>query len=117
MYIHSQVNGILDKHIPGNPERPSLLELERNTSLALHFGHPFIMDGMRPVVPNFEFVGMMNCKAAEPLPTDLKKYVDGAKDGLIYVSFGSVLQVSVDPFIVHHVFIVIISRSGFGNVG
>lgn len=89
-----KVDKLLDKHFPGE-ERPSLIELEKNMSLAFSFAHPFIFDGNRPMVPNFITVGMMNCRPALPLPDDLKKFMDeGSKHGVIYVSFGSVLQVN-----------------------
>lgn len=92
-YIHKQTNAILDEVFPG-VERPNLLELERNASLALHFGHPLIMDGNRPYAPNFISLGMMNCREAKELPKDLKTYMDDAPEGVIYVSFGSVVKAS-----------------------
>ena len=88
----SQGNALLDEQFPGE-ERPSFLELESNASLTLHFGHPLMMDGLRPVSPNFQYIGMMNCRPAEPLPKDLKDFMDSSTEGVIYVSFGSVLKV------------------------
>ena len=49
------------------------------------------MDGLRPMSPNYVQVGMMNCRDPKPLPKDLKDFLDGADDGAIFVSFGSVL--------------------------
>ena len=54
--ILNGVNGLLDKHFPGET-RPTLLELERNISLAFTFGHPFILDGWSPMVPNSVHLG------------------------------------------------------------
>lgn len=34
---------------------------------------------------------MMNCKPPKPLPKNLQDFLDGAQDGAILVSFGSVL--------------------------
>ncbi len=83
---------LLDKHFPGE-ERLPLLDIERNTSLVLHYGHPLITDGMRPISPNFQYIGMMNCKEAQPLPKDLADFMESGKEhGVIFVSFGSVLQ-------------------------
>ena len=68
------------KHFPGFEDEdatPDLLAIERNASLGLHFGHPLLMDGNRPVSPNFVTVGMMNCKPAKELPKDLKVYILG----------------------------------------
>ena len=52
---------VLDNAFP-NVSRPLLSDLERNASLAINFGHPLLMDGLRPVAPNYVFVGMMNCR-------------------------------------------------------
>ena len=91
-YLLKKGEELLDKHFPGEHRVP-LIELDRNTSLALHYGHPMIMDGMRPLSPNFQYIGMMNCKAPEPLPKDLADFMDGGSEhGVIYVSFGSVLK-------------------------
>jgi hypothetical protein len=55
------VEDVLDRHFPG-VDRPRLLEMEKSASLTLHFGHPFILDGLRPIAPNYVYVGMMNCR-------------------------------------------------------
>lgn len=87
-YMLGSIERILDKHFPGET-RPSLLELERNASLGLHFGHFAMMDGIRPLAPNFVYIGMMNCKEPKPLPEDLAQFLDsGEEHGVIYVAFG-----------------------------
>lgn len=63
-----KVDALLDKHFPGE-RRPGLLEMEANTSLAFAFGHPLIKDGMRPISPNFQYLGMMICQES-PYPLD-----------------------------------------------
>ena len=63
-YILGKANELLDKHFPGD-ERPNLLDLERNASVAFGFGHPLIMDGWRPTNPNYVNLGMMNCRYIE----------------------------------------------------
>ena len=65
-YILGSLEAMIDEHVKDAPRssRPALLDLERNASLGLHFGHPFLMDGLRPVAPNFVFVGMMKDRAA-----------------------------------------------------
>ena len=84
---------ILQKHFP-NEEIPDLVELERTASLSFSFGHPLLMDGWRPLAPNHVFLGMMNCKKVKQLdPNDkIRKYLDEATDGVIYVSFGTVIK-------------------------
>ena len=51
-----QSNQILDKHFPGEI-RPNLLDLEKNASVAFSFGHPLILDGWSPMVPNYVQLG------------------------------------------------------------
>ena len=87
IFIVRELEAILDEHFP-NEQRPPLLELEKNASLALQFGHPLILDGLRAIAPNYIYVGMMNCRPAKPLPKDLKKFLDEAKEGVVYISFG-----------------------------
>ena len=55
------------------------------------------MGGMRPVPPNIVYCGMMQCREPKDLPDDLKQYMDSAKEGVVFVSFGSVLQGSQIP--------------------
>ena len=86
-YMLGKVEQLLDRHFPGEQRKP-LLELERNASLSLTFGHPLIADGLRPVAQNFVYIGMMNCKEPQTLPDDLQSFMDGGKDGVVYVSFG-----------------------------
>ena len=78
-FMMNYYDSVLDKFLPHDqrPQRPSLPELENEIGLALHFGNPMIMDGLRPVAPNFVMVGMLNCKPAKPLPNDLKKFIEG----------------------------------------
>jgi hypothetical protein len=62
-------------------ERPNLIALERNTSLALGFGHPLLMDGWRPMAPNFVPIGMMNCRPTKPFPEgcNFRTFLDAEK--------------------------------------
>ena len=84
---------ILKKYFPGE-EIPDLTELEKRASLSMSFGHPLIMDGWRPTAPNHVNLGMMNCKEPKKMdPKDMiTKFLDEATDGVIYVSFGTVIK-------------------------
>ena len=90
-------DAILDKHFPNDPPRPSLLDLERNLSLALSFGHPFLLDGFEPVVPNYVDVGMLNCQPAKGFKKGDKigDFISKSQNGVIFVSFGSALETSL----------------------
>ncbi len=92
LYFIPKGEAILDKNFPGETRSP-LLQMETNVSLGLHYGHPLLMDGMHPMSPNYQYIGMMNCRPAEALPKDLADFMDSGKEhGVILVSFGSVLQ-------------------------
>lgn len=52
------VEAIIDEYFPEDSgHRPSLSDLERQAGLAFHFGHPLLMDGLRPVSPNYIMIG------------------------------------------------------------
>ena len=98
MYILSNDYKILNKHFP-NEEIPDLIELEKNASLSMSFSHPLIMDGWRPYAPNHVNLGMMNCKGVKKLAPEDKigQFLDSAKEGVVYVSFGSMISASLMP--------------------
>ena len=98
MYILNNDYKILNKHFP-NEEIPDLIELEKNASLSMSFSHPLIMDGWRPYAPNHVNLGMMNYKGVKKLAPEDKigQFLDSAKEGVVYVSFGSVISASLMP--------------------
>jgi len=75
----------------------SIENIESTASIVLAQGNPLIMSGLRPIPPTVVYCGMMQCKPAQPLPQDLQKFMDDATEGVLYVSFGSVLQGSQVP--------------------
>ncbi len=60
-------------------------------SLAFTFGHPFLIDGFEPTVPNHIMLGMMNCKPARGFKKgdQIGDFIEKSKNGVIYMSFGS----------------------------
>ncbi len=88
--VLNQVNALLDKHFPNDASRPSLLELEHSAAVAIHSGHPLLMDGLRPIAPNFVYTGMMVCQEKlKPMDDKLRAFIEGGKEqGVILVSFG-----------------------------
>ncbi len=65
------------------------------------------MDGWRPYVPNHVNLGMMNCKEVKKLAANDKigQFLDNAKEGVIYVSFGSVIKVIIFKKMEHYNYI------------
>ncbi|XP_042887614.1 uncharacterized protein LOC122263301 [Penaeus japonicus] len=73
------------------PDLPPLLDIERNQSLTLMNSH-FTMNDVLPLLPSQVEVGAMHCRPGKPLPEDLKSWISGASDGVVYFSLGSVAQ-------------------------
>jgi len=72
--------------------KPTLDELKRDVSLVLLNSH-FTLSSPKPYVPNMIEVGGMHIKRVpNPLPADIQKFLDEAKEGVIYFSMGSNIQ-------------------------
>ncbi|XP_059470072.1 UDP-glucosyltransferase 2-like [Neocloeon triangulifer] len=79
------------------PGVPSVKELRKSASLVLVNNH-YSFNYPRPLVPAFVEVGGMHVKpATKPLPKDIKEWLDGAKDGAIYFTMGSIMNCSLFP--------------------
>lgn len=49
---------------------------------------------IRPLVPTTIQLGFIHIEKAKPLPNDLQRYLDGSKNGVIYLSLGSNVKAS-----------------------
>ncbi|XP_017959648.2 UDP-glucuronosyltransferase 2C1-like isoform X2 [Drosophila navojoa] len=67
---------------------PTIKQLERNISVILLNSY-MPLEAPRPSAFNMIPVGGLHIKPAKPLPTNIKKFLDEAKDGAIYFSLGS----------------------------
>lgn len=78
--------------------KPSLDDVVRNVSLVLLNQH-FTTSMPRPYVPNMIEIGgiHINRNAANPLPQDIRGFVDGAADGVVLFSLGSNIKSSELP--------------------
>ncbi|XP_050310241.1 UDP-glycosyltransferase UGT5-like [Anthonomus grandis grandis] len=92
-YFYPQQDAILHKYFP---EAPELDEIQYNVSLVLTNGHESIHPAV-PHVPNMIDIGGFHVNPPEKLPKDLKEFLDGATDGVIYFSLGSNLKPSQMP--------------------
>ncbi|KAJ0176089.1 hypothetical protein K1T71_008263 [Dendrolimus kikuchii] len=75
---------------------PPLEDLAREIKFLLLY-HNFVLTGSRLFPSNVIEVGGYHVPKAKPLTGDLKKFVDAAEHGIIYISFGSVVQCSTMP--------------------
>lgn len=68
---------------------PSLEELGRNVSVMLQNSHSPLAF-VKPNVPGIIDVGGIHIKPPNPLPADLKQFLDEAQHGVIYFSLGNI---------------------------
>ncbi|CAH0555381.1 unnamed protein product [Brassicogethes aeneus] len=87
-YIRKYQSAYLKEHYP---DAPSIDELKYNVSLVLMNSHVSTFQPV-PTVPCMVSIGGYHVHPPKPLPEDLKKYLDDAKDGVVYFSMGSVLK-------------------------
>ncbi|KAJ8963142.1 hypothetical protein NQ318_018607 [Aromia moschata] len=84
---------ILDSHFENAPR---LDEMRDNVALVFSNAHP-VFETPRPYLPNVISVGGLHIQEPEPLPQDLKSYLDAATNGFIYFSLGSHMKTSALP--------------------
>ncbi|XP_049810005.1 UDP-glucosyltransferase 2-like isoform X7 [Schistocerca nitens] len=85
----------LRKHSGQNP--PTLSAMDHNFSLMLANNH-LSMSYPVPNTPNIiELTGIHIQKERKPLPKDVREFLDGARDGVVYFSLGSNVQSSAMP--------------------
>lgn len=90
----SQVQRKYELMFPNIEEPPSLLDLQRNVSLLILNSHP-ALQAPRPFMPHVIEVGGLTLQGNLPnLPNDLQIFLDDAKSGAIYFSFGSIVDLS-----------------------
>lgn len=85
----SMMDSIVHKYI--DTDR-SFVEICSQSSMWL-IRTDFAFEYPRPLMPNVKFIGGFHCQAAEPLKDQaLAKWVDGAENGLIVFSMGSMVR-------------------------
>lgn len=89
-------NWSLNKLFPDLGPLPSVHDLRKNISLTFVNAHRSITHP-RPSMPGMIYIGGAHVKPPKPLPSDLQQFLDEAKHGVIYFSFGTVLKSSNMP--------------------
>lgn len=80
----------------GWESRPTLEQMLNNVSLTLM--NAYHATGVcRPYLQGVVEVGGMHIKEPKPLPKDLQDYIDSASNGVIFFSFGSIVNLSNLP--------------------
>ncbi|XP_045478605.1 UDP-glycosyltransferase UGT5-like isoform X2 [Harmonia axyridis] len=89
--IDSVNQALLNKYLPTSPP---LRVLQKNVSIVLANSHVSI-EPARPYVPNMIQIGGFHVQETKPLPADIKRFLDDAKEGAILFSLGSNLKVEM----------------------
>ncbi|KOC69584.1 Ecdysteroid UDP-glucosyltransferase [Habropoda laboriosa] len=106
-YIPTQ-QMIAEKHF--EKPIPPVLDVVKNMSLVFVNQDP-VISYARPNLPNaIMFHSTHVSKNVEPLPRDLKRFVDSAKNGFIYVSFGTNAQFKDFPLEIRQIFYDVLAR-------
>jgi glucuronosyltransferase len=84
------MESIYNKHVQKNMPDVKLTMQEATDSFQLLMTntHP-VMGFVRPQVPTTIQLGFMHVDEPQPLPENLKNYLDSSKNGVIYMSLGS----------------------------
>uniref|UniRef100_A0A336LLS6 UDP-glucuronosyltransferase n=1 Tax=Culicoides sonorensis TaxID=179676 RepID=A0A336LLS6_CULSO len=96
-YHYPEQQKLIDRyfipHIKQNSTEilPDIYELERKVALIMINSH-VALDHPRPSMPNIINVGGIHLRPTKPLPRDLREFIEGARHGVIYFSFGSSIQ-------------------------
>lgn len=78
-------------------DAPDLNEIAGNASLILVNTH-FSLHGPHPFPPNVVEIGGINIpQKNNPLPQDIKKFLDEATEGVLYFNFGSMVRTATMP--------------------
>ncbi|GBP49196.1 UDP-glucuronosyltransferase 2A3 [Eumeta japonica] len=73
---------------------PPLDELVRENMKFLLLYHNFVLTGSRLFPANVKEIGGFHVAKVKPLTGDLLKFMEGAENGVIYISFGSLVKSS-----------------------
>ncbi|XP_043467681.1 UDP-glucosyltransferase 2-like [Leptopilina heterotoma] len=79
------------------PGFPSIRNLSTQFSLVFVNSH-YTLNGIRPLTPSIIEIGGVHIQDnEEKLSPDLQEWLDGSKDGCVYMSFGSMVNIETFP--------------------
>ena len=82
------------KEMLGLDETPDFLQiLSDQIDFLFHNGHP-ILGAVAPINPNTALLAGLHVTKPDRLPGDIQEILNSSKDGIILVSFGSVISKS-----------------------
>lgn len=75
---------------------PSVGELVKETTLMFVNQH-FSLSGAKPLPPSVIELGGVHIQKAKPLDVDLQKFLDNADNGVVFISWGSMIKAETLP--------------------
>lgn len=93
LYVNPKQNELIKKYFPNGPD---LNDVMYNASIVLLNSHQSINQPV-PYVPNMIDIGGFHVAKPKKLPNDLQKFLDNAKNGVVYFSLGSHLKSALMP--------------------
>ncbi|XP_039757363.1 uncharacterized protein LOC120631751 [Pararge aegeria] len=90
---HTLEQNIIEEHIG---EVPPLGELAKDIKLVLVYQN-MMLTGSTIAPPNIIEVGGYHVAKPKPLPNDLRKFIEESEHGVIYISFGTILNAASMP--------------------
>ncbi|XP_055920857.1 UDP-glucosyltransferase 2-like isoform X1 [Eupeodes corollae] len=77
-------------------DMPSTEELVKETSLVFVNQH-YALSGSKPLSPSVIELGGVHIQKARPLDADVQRYLDNATDGVVLISWGSMIKADTLP--------------------
>lgn len=93
-YLFPRQEEILRKYFP---QAPPLRQIQSDRVDLLFTNVHFGIESARPKTPNIIHIGGYHVQKPEPLPSDLKMYLDNSKKGAVFLSFGTNVKASKLP--------------------
>ncbi|XP_045783991.1 UDP-glucosyltransferase 2-like [Maniola jurtina] len=90
--IQQNIYKVFDKYVPNNHLDIEKIAKEKMKMMFVYQHHS--ITGTRLLAPTLLEIGGIHIRKPEPLPKNIEKFIASAKDGVIYVSFGSNLKAS-----------------------
>uniref|UniRef100_A0A6P4FHJ2 UDP-glucuronosyltransferase 2B15 n=1 Tax=Drosophila rhopaloa TaxID=1041015 RepID=A0A6P4FHJ2_DRORH len=106
LYLNHRYNGFYKRLWGNDKSMPSFEVAKRNVSLAFCNGHAISEGPIRPNVPGIIEIGGIQIKSKpDPLPEDIKEFLEKGKHGAILFSLGSNLKGEhIQPHVVETIF-------------
>ena len=109
-YLRPKTHSLLVEVFPEDKDIPSISSLSKTAALLITHGSPFLADGMKPSMPQSVQAALMSCGPTDPLPAELRTFMDDAEHGVIFISFGSVIKPSMMPESKRLIFVSVFGR-------